>query len=115
MLTTQAAIVVIFHVLAGLSMASASILMASMFRKAQLSGSIAFLVILILGIVAQVITNPTLTTVIILSALFSPCGYVYFATLMSRFERQDRPASLTELPPSSPWQMPGKLVPPECD
>ncbi|KFA75696.1 hypothetical protein S40288_06146 [Stachybotrys chartarum IBT 40288] len=104
---TNVGIIIIFHVLAGLSMASASILMASFFKRAQLSGSIAFLVALILGVIAQVITNPNLVTVIILSALFSPCGYVYFATLLSRFERHGQAASLSELPPNSPWQMPG--------
>ncbi|KAH7319693.1 hypothetical protein B0I35DRAFT_217622 [Stachybotrys elegans] len=104
---TSVGIVLVFHVLSGLALASMSIMIAAFFKKAQLSGSISFLFVLIMAIIAQVITNPNLPTVAVLSFFFTPCAYVYFATLMSRFERQQRGASLTELPPESPWQMPG--------
>lgn len=104
---TSVGIVLIFHVLSGLALASFSILFASFFKKAQLSGITAILATLLLGILAQSLTRPGTATVAILSALFTPCSYVYFITLMARFERQNIGASLTQMPPKSPWQIPG--------
>ncbi|KAG6018249.1 hypothetical protein E4U43_006384 [Claviceps pusilla] len=104
---TSTAIVLLFHLLAGLALASMSILFASFFRKAQLSGITAILSILLLGILAQALTQPKIGPVVILSVLFTPCTYVYFLTLMSRFERKGRATNLLENPPSSPWEMPG--------
>lgn len=104
---TSTAIVLIFHLLAGLALASMSILFASFFKKAQLSGITAILAILLLGILAQALTQPKIGPVAILSVLFTPCTYVYFLTLMARFERRDRATNLLENPPNSPWEMPG--------
>ncbi|KAK2591676.1 hypothetical protein QQS21_010636 [Conoideocrella luteorostrata] len=104
---TNTAIVLIFHVLAGLALASMSILFASFFRKAQLSGITAILAILLLGILAQALTQPKIGPVVVLSVLFTPCTYVYFLTLMARFERKHRATNLFENPPNSPWEMTG--------
>jgi ABC-type multidrug transport system ATPase subunit len=104
---TSLAIVLIFHITAGLALASMSILVASFFKKAQLSGITAILAILLLGILAQSLTQPKTGPVVILSLLFSPCAYVYFITLMSRFERQDIPTNLVQTAPGSPWKLPG--------
>ncbi|KAM0265667.1 hypothetical protein ACHAQJ_000101 [Trichoderma viride] len=107
---TSLAIVLIFHITAGLALASMSILFASFFKKAQLSGITAILAILLLGILAQSLTQPKTGPVVILSLLFSPCAYVYFITLMSRFERQDVPTNLVEIAPGSPWKLPGIVL-----
>ncbi|KJZ71629.1 hypothetical protein HIM_08941 [Hirsutella minnesotensis 3608] len=104
---TSVGIVVIHHLLTGLALASFSILCASFFKKAQLSSITTILVTLLLAILAQSITAPNTPTVAVLSILFSPCCYVYFVTLLARFEKQDRAASLTEMPPDSPWEIPG--------
>ncbi|KAG6009715.1 hypothetical protein E4U21_001463 [Claviceps maximensis] len=104
---TSTAIVLLFNLLAGLALASMSILFASFFRKAQLSGITALISILLLAILAQALTQPKLGPVVVLSVLFTPCTYVYFLTLMARFERRDRATNLLENPPRSPWEMPG--------
>ncbi|KAL7962260.1 hypothetical protein V8C34DRAFT_271262 [Trichoderma compactum] len=104
---TSLAIVLFFHITAGLALASMSILFASFFKKAQLSGITAILATLLLGILAQSLTQPTTVPVVILSLLFSPCAYVYFITLMSRFERQNKPTNLVRIAPGSPWKLPG--------
>ena len=100
-------IVLTFHGLAGLAFASMSVLVASFFKTAQLSGATATLAILILGILAQTIKNPGNSTVACLSIVFAPCSYVYFSILMARFELNNQPASLTSIPPDSPWSLPG--------
>ena len=104
---TSVAIVLIFHVLTGLALASMSILFASFFKKAQLSGITAILCILLLGILAQALTRPGIVPVVVLSVLFTPCAYVYFVTLMARFEKWNSATNLTKNPPLSPWEMPG--------
>ncbi|KAG5948339.1 hypothetical protein E4U53_006312 [Claviceps sorghi] len=104
---TSTAIVLLFNLLAGLALASMSILFASFFKKAQLSGSTAILSILLLGILAQALTQPKSGPVVILSVLFTPCTYVYFLTLMARFEKRDRATNLLQRPPNSPWEIPG--------
>ncbi|KAG5923585.1 hypothetical protein E4U42_004920 [Claviceps africana] len=104
---TSTAIVLLFNLLAGLALASMSILFASFFKKAQLSGSTAILSVLLLGILAQALTQPKTVPVVALSVLFTPCTYVYFLTLMARFEKRDRATNLLQSPPNSPWEMPG--------
>jgi ATP-binding cassette, subfamily A (ABC1), member 3 len=52
---TSIAIVVIYHLLSGLSLASFSIFGASFFKKAQLSGITLALTTLLLGVIAQVV------------------------------------------------------------
>ncbi|TFB06639.1 ATP-binding cassette sub-family A member 3 [Trichoderma ghanense] len=101
------AMVLFFHLTAGLALASSSVFVASFFKKAQLSGIAAILAVLLLGILAQSLTLPSTGPVLALSLLFPPCAYVYFITLMSRFERAGMPANLVEIAPGSPWKLPG--------
>ncbi|KAI9151642.1 ABC transporter A family member-like protein [Paramyrothecium foliicola] len=105
--STSIGIVLVFHIIAGLALSSMSILFASFFQKAQLSGITAILATLLLGILAQSITAPGTGVVAALSVLFAPCSYVYFATLMARFEKEPMPTSMTEKAPNSPWNVPG--------
>lgn len=104
---TNIGILIIFHLLGGLSIASMSIMIASFFKKAQLSGITATLSILLLGILAQAITKPGTGVVAILSVLFAPCTYVYFIIHMAYFEKLNHAASLTENAPEAKFQLPG--------
>lgn len=107
---TSIAIVLIFHILAGLAFASFAVLFASFFKKAQLSGITSILACMLLGILAQSITSPGTGTVAILSLLFSPCAYVYFTTNMARFEEVGRPTNLVKVGPDSPSQISGIVI-----
>ncbi|RBR26597.1 uncharacterized protein FIESC28_00594 [Fusarium coffeatum] len=104
---TSVAVVLIFHVLAGLAFSSISMLFASFFRKAQLSGITAILVVAILGIVSQVLTQPGTVPVTVLSLLFTPSAFVFFIANMARFEEQEQPTDLLKVAPNSPSALPG--------
>ncbi|KAE9369031.1 P-loop containing nucleoside triphosphate hydrolase protein [Stipitochalara longipes BDJ] len=105
--TTSKAIVIIYHLLAGLSLASFSILGASFFKKAQLSGITLALVTLLLGVLSQVIGITGSGTVAVLSLLFVPCNYVFFIIFMARYERQKMATDLVRAAPQNPWTLPG--------
>lgn len=104
---TSIAIVLIFQILGGLSLASMSILIASFFKSAQISGITSTLATLLLGILAQALTRPGTVPVAILSAIFAPCNYVFFIIHMAQFEKRDKGANLTHVPPGSSWQLTG--------
>lgn len=104
---TSLAIVIIFHVLTGLSFTSFAIFGASFFKKAQLSGITCCLFILILGIIAQVIGKSGTGTVAILSILFPSCNYVFFTIVMARFERKELPLNMLKAAPENPSTLPG--------
>lgn len=105
-------ILVVYHILTGLSLASFSILFASFFRKAQLSGITTTIVTIVLAIIAQVgVGNHGSTgAVLVLSLLFPPMNYVFFIILMAKFQQVDLGASLTSYPPNSPWNFPGIVL-----
>ncbi|KAL6918070.1 hypothetical protein ACHAPO_000117 [Fusarium lateritium] len=107
---TSIAIVLVFHVITGLALSSVSILFASIFKKAQLSGNTAILVVAILGIVSQVLTQPGTVPVTVLSLLFTPSAFVFFIADMARFEEQERPTNLFERAPNSPSAIPGIVL-----
>ncbi|KAI9648179.1 hypothetical protein NHQ30_002811 [Ciborinia camelliae] len=104
---TSMAIVIIYHVLAGLSLTSFSILGAAFFKKAQLSGISLAIITLLLGVLTQVIDKTNSGTVAILSFLFVPCNYVFFLIFMARYERQDIGTNLVRAAPNNPWPLPG--------
>jgi ATP-binding cassette, subfamily A (ABC1), member 3 len=104
---TSMAIVIIYHLLSGLSLASFSILGASFFKKAQLSGITMAIVTLLLGVLAQVIDKSNSGTVAILSLLFVPCNYVFFIVFMAQYERQNLATDLIHSAPDNPWGLPG--------
>lgn len=105
---TSMGIVIIYHVLAGFSLVSFTVLGASFFKKAQLSGITLALVTLLLGVLAQVLGNHLSSgAVAILSLLFVPCNYVFFLVFMARYERQDIPTDLIRAAPENPWSIPG--------
>jgi ABC-type multidrug transport system fused ATPase/permease subunit len=104
---TSMAIVIIYHLLAGLSLTSFSMLGASFFKKAQLSGISMAIITLLLGVLAQVIDKTNSGTVAILSLLFVPCNYVFFIVFMARYERQNQATDLVRSAPDNPWGLPG--------
>lgn len=104
---TSKAIVIIFHLLSGFSLTSWSILGASFFKKAQLSGITLVIVTLLLGVLAQVINKTNSGTIAVLGLLFSPCTYVFSIVFMARYERQDLPTDLVHSAPQNPWGFPG--------
>ncbi|KAL2063822.1 hypothetical protein VTL71DRAFT_5627 [Oculimacula yallundae] len=104
---TSMAIVIIYHVLAGFSLASWSILGASFFKKAQLSGISMALITLLLGVLVQVLKFEDSGSVAILGLLFVPCNYIFFLTFMARYERQEVATDLVGAAPKNPWTLPG--------
>ncbi|KAH9206456.1 hypothetical protein DL95DRAFT_347495 [Leptodontidium sp. 2 PMI_412] len=104
---TSMAIVIIYHVLAGLSLASFSILGASFFKKAQLSGISMALITLLLGVLVQVLKLEDSGSVAILGLLFVPCNYIFFLTFMARYERREMATNLLKAAPRNPWTLPG--------
>ena len=104
---TARIITVFYHILAGFSLASFSILGAVFFKKAQLSGITVSIVTLLLGILAQVLgSTQHAVTVAILSFLFAPCNYVFYIIYLARYEQQQLPANLLKAAPNN-WNLPG--------
>lgn len=108
---TSGGIVVIFFILAGLAITSCSLLGASFFRKAQLSGVSTVVLALVLGIVAQITYKYMDSgTVAVLGLLFNPMTFVFLLTFISRWEGNKLAANLVHSPPSSPWSLPGIVL-----
>ncbi|CAK7568047.1 MAG: hypothetical protein SEPTF4163_006026 [Sporothrix epigloea] len=103
---SNAAVIIVYHVLIGLALASMSLLGSSLFKRSQLSGVSVTLVYLLLAIIAQIITAPKTVAVTVLSLFFAPCNYVFFITNVARFERNELPVDLLKVPEGSPWRLP---------
>jgi ABC-type multidrug transport system ATPase subunit len=97
--STSAAILIIYHLLAGLALTSFSIFGASFFRKAQLSGITITIFAIILAIIAQVAGPFNTAATAILSLLFPSMNYVFFIIHIARFERVLRPTNMVEAAP----------------
>lgn len=108
--TSSIGILIIYHVLAGLSLASFSILGAAFFKKSQLSGISIVILYILLGVIAQIVTAPKTATVVVLSLLFMPCNYVYFISYLARFEAKEMATNLGKSAPESPWQVAGIVL-----
>lgn len=105
--TTSMGILIVFHILAGLSLSSFSIFGASFFRKAQLSGITITILAIVLAIVAQV-SGPFATgATAVLSLLFPSMNYVFFIIYVARFERQSEACNLVKSAPENPSTLPG--------
>lgn len=104
---TSWAILIVYHVLSGLALASYSILGASFFSKAQLSGITVTITAVILAIVAQVAGPFDTGATAVLSLLFPSMNYVFFIIHMARYEQRARAADLLGSAPSGPSSLPG--------
>jgi len=108
--STNMGILIIFHILAGLSLTSFSIFGASFFRKAQLSGITMVIVPILLAIIAQVAGPFNTAAVAILSLLFPSMNYVFFIIYTARWERVLQSTNLVKGAPaynSHSWTLPG--------
>ncbi|KAH6640455.1 hypothetical protein F5144DRAFT_483305 [Chaetomium tenue] len=104
---TSAAIIFFYFILSGLALGSMAILGASFFKKAQLSGVLITIALILLAIIAQTISWPKTSAVVTLSLLFTPCNFTFFISLLARWEQQEWPTDLAQSPPNSPWELPG--------
>lgn len=90
---TSASIIIPFHLLTGLSLTGYSLFMASLFHKAQLSGTATLLLALILAIISQFMPR-TETIQAVLGCLFPPATYTFFQIEIAYVERSLRPYAL---------------------
>lgn len=104
---TNIGLLIVYHILAGLALSSSSILGASLFNKAQLSGITVTMVSVILAIIAQVAGPFETGATAILSLLFPSMNYVFFIIWVARFERRAEPANLAQGAPNGPSSLPG--------
>ncbi|KAL7800168.1 hypothetical protein V8C37DRAFT_364333 [Trichoderma ceciliae] len=104
---TSFGIMIIFFILSGIAITSMSLLGASFFKKAQLSGVVTSVIWIVLGIVAQVIPHPNTATVAVLSLLFTPCNFVYFVIYIARYEQDGKATNLIRAPSSHTSNLPG--------
>ena len=104
---TSPAIMLIFHVLAGLATSSFSIFAAGFFKKAQLSGILTVIAFMLLAVLAQVVNKSGTASYAILSLLFPPMNYVFFIITMARWERQELGMSMVKAAPNHTSSLPG--------
>lgn len=105
---TSRGILVVHHILMGLSLSSFSLAGAAFYKKAQLSGITVTIVTLILGIIGQVFHSKLSSGgIAILALLFPPLNYLFFNVTVARFERNDLPENLLKAAPDNPWSLPG--------
>lgn len=104
---TSIGIVLVWYVLTGLACASWSIFTASFFKRAQLSGISTSVITIIVGIIAQVLSDSSTGSVAVLSLLFPSCNFVFMSILIGRFEKEREGASLLRAPPNQHSKLPG--------
>ena len=104
-------IVVGLHLLGGLALSSWSLLFASFFRRAELSGITTTIASIILAIVAQIPLGKHGSTgaVVILSLLFTPMNYTFFLIYMAGFQQRSVPTSMNDYSPAVDWQVTGTV------
>lgn len=104
---TSLGVLIIFNLLAGLSLSSFSLFGGAFFHKAQLSGISTTIVSLLLAVLAQVTGKASTGAIAILSLLFPPMNYTYFIILMARWEHTNAPTNLVKAAPGNPSTLPG--------
>ena len=107
---TSMGIVLVLHILTGLSLASTSLFIAAFFKKAQLSGITAIIISLLLAVLAQVLPTWNNAGIAVCSLLFPSMNYTFFTIYMARWERLDMGTSLTKAAPESPTSLPGIVL-----
>ncbi|KAK3700674.1 hypothetical protein LTR37_015863 [Vermiconidia calcicola] len=101
--------VVGYFIMIGLALSSWSIMFASLFRKAQLSGITVTMTSIILAIIIQVVPPTSTAATTLVSLIFPPMNYVLFIIYMAYWQQEGQPADLSRGPPTAPWQTPGYL------
>jgi len=109
---TSTAIIVLYTILAGLSLTGYSIVIASFFPHSNPSGITAAIICTIVAIAAQVVIGPRLGTgaVEILSLVHMPVNFTLFFTYCARFQAENIPVDLLEVAPGSTWHLPGYVL-----
>ena len=107
---TSVGILIVFHILAGFSLASFALFVGSFFKKAQLSGITAVIVSIVLAILAQVYDTKGSGSVIVCSLLFPSMNYTYFIIYMARWQAQNLATDLTKAAPDNPWTVSGIVL-----
>jgi ATP-binding cassette subfamily A (ABC1) protein 3 len=102
---TSTWLLILFHILAGLSLTSFSIFGAAFFRKSQLSGIATTIIAIVLAIGAQIVSKggAHTGTVTVLGLLFPPMTYVFFFINMARWQKGNNPTELVHRPPDGTW------------
>ena len=93
--------VILFNVLAGLSLSSLAIFAGAFFKKAQLSGILCILIALILAIIAQVNDKAGTGATSILGLLSSPMNYLFGVVILARWERTLTSVDVKQAPPNN--------------
>lgn len=106
---SSAGIPIGYFIMSGLALSSWSIMFASSFRKAQLSGITVVITSIILAIIVQVQTPDSTGAVTALSLIFPPMNFTLFIIYMAYWQQEALPADLSSGPPGSPWSTPGYL------
>ena len=109
---TSSAIVILYHLTAGLALSSYAILGGSFFKKSQVCGITMIVIVICLAIVPQVLLDDAQTpaTVTALSLLFPSSNYIYFISTIARWEVADMPANLSKTPDQCPWKLRGATM-----
>ncbi|KAF4123088.1 ABC-type branched-chain amino acid transport system, ATPase component [Geosmithia morbida] len=107
---TSVVIVLIHYILAGLAMTSWAIMGGTLFKKAQLSGAVNAIAIVLLAVLAQAMPDPGTAAVALLSLLFAPCNIVFFFIYVAEYEEDGRSADLLHAPSSGDSALPGFVL-----
>lgn len=92
-----------YHILSGLAFTSFSLFGASFFKKAQLSGSIMIIIILVFAILPQVLWEQKKDMVIAFSLLFPSANYTYFIINLALWESADQKVDMMKAAPLDEW------------
>ncbi|KAL2204854.1 putative ABC transporter [Sarocladium strictum] len=104
---TNVIVPIIAFILGGIALTSMSLMGATCFKRAQLSGAVNSIIYLLFGVLAQALPNPGTPVVIILSILFTPSCFVFFIHSVARFEAEGNAANLLKSPPTANYNVPG--------
>ncbi|KAI6784863.1 ABC transporter A family member-like protein [Emericellopsis cladophorae] len=104
---TNIGIVMVFFILAGMSVTSMGIMGGTFFKKTQLSGPANAIVFLLLAVLAQAIPDPPTAAVAVLSVFFAPCNIIFMFIQIAKYERDGLSTDLLKGPPDSNSTLPG--------
>lgn len=104
---TNIAIPIIAFILGGIAMTSMSLMGASVFKRAQLSGAVNSIIYLLFAVLAQALPNPGTPVVIILSVLFTPSAFVFLVHYVAWYESEGHATDILKAPPEANHDVPG--------